>query len=235
MNQLLVLGFFFSCLGPIQREPAFSGILLLDLYSKPCRAVFTCSKVQHLQLRASLHVHRCQVSLAAAIRVSVLMLFLLLVPSGSSGGITKQVGILPVRVTASASCASGHSSGLACARAFGFPGSWDLDLLLSCHTQVLACVEKGASCNSNDDDAQVIITAMVAAQPKKKQGSGGGGSPNGGMGPQYGIHPFFFSKGPRGKGTRHVGAAMSNQLPNPCFATNVCPCNLARVGALTHY
>lgn len=86
MNQLLVLGFFFSCLGPIQREPglsqkihAFSGILLLDLYSKPCRAVFTCSKVQHLQLRASLHVHRCQVSLAAAIRVSVLMLFLLLV------------------------------------------------------------------------------------------------------------------------------------------------------------
>jgi hypothetical protein len=44
---------------------------------------------------------------------------------------------------------------------FAFPGSWEL--LLPCHIEVLACVEKGASCNSNDaDDVQVIITATVS-------------------------------------------------------------------------
>lgn len=95
-------------------------------------------------------------SLAAGIRVSVLMLLLLL-PASS---ITQQLGILPVRVAASGASKAFDCSGLVCAWAFGFPGSWDLDLLLPCHTQVLACVEKGASCNSNDaDDGQVILTA----------------------------------------------------------------------------
>lgn len=125
------------------------------------------------------------------------MLLLLLLPTmdSSTTSITKQVGILPVRVVAS--CASAHCSGLVCAWAFGFPGSWDLDLLLACHTQVLACVEKGASCNSNDaDDAQVIITAakgpwpLVAAQPKQ------GPSPWP-HGTQYGIHPSQKAKGKR--------------------------------------
>lgn len=203
------------------------------MYSKPCRAVFASSQVQHLQLNPSLHVHRCQVSLAAAIRVSVLMLLFLLLSTSSSSGITKQVGILPVRVAASASCASEHSSGLACARAFGFPGSWDLDLLLSCHTQVLACVEKGASCNSNDaDDVQVIITAMVAAQPK---GTGVRGGPNGWMGTQYGIHPFPSpGQGEKVRATWGLRCRTNSPIC-PLRTTSMTDltwtCNRARVGA----
>jgi hypothetical protein len=107
---------------------------------------------------------------------------------------------LPVRGAASAWCASEHSSGLACARAFGFPGSWDLDLLLPCHTQVLACVEKGASCNSNDaDDAQVIITAVVAAQPKRRQGTGGR-APNGWAPIRHPSFCKYLLQGPFSKG-----------------------------------
>lgn len=106
----------------------------------------------------------------------------------------------------------------------GFWVSWvvglgDLDLLLSCHIRVLACVEKGASCNSNDaDDAQVILTASqshpwprVAAQPKKKTRVRGGWT-------QYGIQSFF-SKGQGEKVRATWGLRFGTN--SPIWACNV--------------
>lgn len=108
--------------------------------------------------------------------------------------------MLPVRVAASASCASEHSSGLACARAFGFPGSWDLGTCC-CHV-TLKCSHAWRRAHHVTLMMlmmhKVILTAMVAAQPNRTGVREGwpqwmDGAPI--------RHPSFFAA-PKGQGEK---------------------------------